>query len=58
MENWRPDVFPNHINIVFRSEEEFSVEGTGNRISFQNGPTNSDLQQIPLIMEEVDESVR
>ena len=34
------------------------AEGTGNRISFQNGPANSDLQQIPLIMEEVDESVR
>ena len=50
--------FSTTYSLFVRSEEEFMAEGTGNRISFQNGPTNSDLQQIPLIMEEVDESVR
>jgi len=39
-----------------RTEEEFIAEGTGNRLSFQNGPTNSDLQEIPLTEEGVNDS--
>ena len=36
-----------------RTEEEFLSEGTGNRLSFQNGPTNMDLQEIPLTKDEM-----
>ena len=36
-----------------RTEEEFQSEGTGNRLSFQNGPTNVDLQEIPLTKDEM-----
>jgi len=39
-----------------RTEEDFLTEGTGNRLSFQRGPTNADLQQIPLIEDEVNDS--
>ena len=36
-----------------RTEEEFLNEGTGNRLSFQNGPTNMDLQEIPKTKDEM-----
>ena len=36
-----------------RSEEEFQNEGTGNRFSWQNGPTNMDLEEIPLTKDEM-----
>ena len=36
-----------------RTEEEFQNEGTGNRLSFQSGPTNVDLQEIPLTQDEM-----
>jgi len=36
-----------------RTEEEFLNEGTGNRFSWQNGPTNMDLQEIPLTKDEM-----
>ena len=36
-----------------RTEEEFQSEGTGNRLAFQNGPTNMDLQEIPLTKDEM-----
>ena len=36
-----------------RTEEEFQNEGTGNRFSFQNGPTNMDLEEIPLTKDEM-----
>ena len=31
-----------------RTEEEFQNEGTGYRLAYQNGPTNADLEEIPL----------
>ena len=36
-----------------RTEEEFQSEGTGSRLAFQNGPTNMDLQEIPMQKEEM-----
>jgi len=36
-----------------RTEEEFLNEGTGNRLSFQSGPTNMDLQEIPMTKDEM-----
>ena len=36
-----------------RTEEEFQNEGTGNRFSWQYGPTNMDLQEIPLTKDEM-----
>ena len=36
-----------------RTEEEFQNEGTGNRFSWQYGPTNMDLQEIPLTKAEM-----
>jgi hypothetical protein len=40
-----------------RTEEEFALQGTGNRLSFQNGPTASDLEEIPLTQAEMDAGV-
>jgi len=39
-----------------RTEEEFQNEGTGNRLSFQKGPTIMDLQEIPRTKDEMLES--
>ena len=36
-----------------RTNGEFRREGTGNRLAFQNGPTNTDLLEIPLEKDEV-----
>lgn len=36
-----------------RTQEEFENEGTGYRVAFQNGPTNVDLQEIPLTKDEM-----
>ena len=36
-----------------RTEEDFEKEGTGNRFAFQYGPTNMDLQEIPLTKDEM-----
>lgn len=36
-----------------RTEEEYLNEGTGNRLSFQNGPTNMDLMEIPMTKDEM-----
>ena len=36
-----------------RTEEEFSVQGTGDRLSLQNGPTSADLIHVPLNESEV-----
>ena len=40
-----------------RTEEEFADQGTGDRLSLQNGPTPSDLQEIPLTKDEISNSV-
>ena len=36
-----------------RTQEEFDDQGTGYRISFQNGPTNMDLDFIPLTKDDM-----
>jgi hypothetical protein len=41
-----------------RSEEQFLEQGTGDRLSFQSGPTASDLDMIPLTQEGADSEVR
>ena len=50
-------VDPNIICNGGRTEEEFQKEGTGNRLSFQNGPHNTDLQEIPLRKSEMLDNV-
>merc|ERR1712088_170755 len=37
-----------------RTQEEFDVEGTGNRLLFQNGPTANDVMVIPLTLDSID----
>jgi hypothetical protein len=41
-----------------RTEDEFKAQGTGDRVSFQNGPTAHDLEHIPLTQEAMDKEVR
>ena len=40
-----------------RTEEEFTQQGTGDRLSLQNGPTNTDLMSVPLMEEEIAQDV-
>ncbi len=40
-----------------RTQEEFDAQGTGYRVSFQNGPTNTDLEFIPLVKEDMSTAV-
>ena len=40
-----------------RTQEEFDVEGTGNRLLFQNGPTPADVMVAPLTLDSVDADV-
>ena len=40
-----------------RSQAEFDMEGTGNRVWFQNGPTTADVQNTPLTLDEADADV-
>jgi hypothetical protein len=40
-----------------RTDEEFALQGTGDRLFFQNGPTASDLEEIPLTQAEMDAGV-
>jgi hypothetical protein len=40
-----------------RTEAEFNEQGTGDRLSFQNGPTAHDLESIPLTQEAMDAKV-
>ena len=40
-----------------RTQEEFDVEGTGNRLLFQNGPTANDVLVAPLTLDSVDADV-
>jgi len=37
-----------------RTQEEFDIEGTGNRLLFQNGPTSADVMVAPLTLDSVD----
>ena len=37
-----------------RSQAEFDVEGTGNRLLFQNGPSSSDVITAPMTLEDAD----
>jgi len=37
-----------------RSQAEFDMEGTGNRVWFQNGPTTADVLNTPLTLDEAD----
>ena len=41
-----------------RTEEEFQSEGTGNRLSFQNGPYNTNLMEAPTTEDELLSNVR
>ena len=41
-----------------RTQEEFDMEGTGNRLLFQNGPTSADTIKAPLTVDEADTNVR
>ena len=36
-----------------RTEEEFNLQGTGDRLSLQNGPINTDLLNVPLNESEI-----
>ena len=40
-----------------RTQEEFDMECTGNRLLFQNGPTSADTIKAPLTIEEADTNV-
>ena len=40
-----------------RTQEEFDMEGTGNRLLFQNGPTSADTIKAPLTVDEADTNV-
>ena len=40
-----------------RTKEEYDVEGTGNRLLFQNGPTPADVMVAPLTLDSVDTDV-
>jgi hypothetical protein len=39
-----------------RTQADFDIQGTGNRLSFQNGPTEKDLMYIPLAKDQMLES--
>ena len=41
-----------------RTKEEFDNQGTGDRILFQNGPTENDVMEIALTQDEMATSVR
>ena len=41
-----------------RTEEEFNSQGTGDRLSLQNGPTSADLLNVPLNESEIVADVR
>ena len=41
-----------------RTEEEFAQQGTGDRLSLQNGTTNTDLVNVPLTEAEISQDVR
>ena len=40
-----------------RSQGDFDMEGTGNRVWFQNGATTADVQNTPLTIDEADSDV-
>ena len=40
-----------------RSQGEFDMEGTGNRVWFQNGATTANVQNTPLTIDEADSDV-
>ena len=50
-------VEPEVICSTGRTQSEFDVEGTGNCLLFQNGPSTHDLIKVPLDLDSADGSV-
>ena len=50
-------VSPDIICSSGRTQSEFDVEGTGNTLLFQNGPSTQDLTAAPLDLDSTDGSV-
>ena len=50
-------VEPSTICTTGRTEADYESQGTGYMIALQNGPTPSDIEVIPLTMEEAQENV-